>query len=175
MDKHIEIWVNKKINEMEPSQRDIAVGNIIREEVDIFQVYMGCAERLIKSLFLLNSGGVVTLLAYLHDKLSSVDVDNQVWCLSISLRLFILGLMSAFFLVVADYFFLGKRLFNYMKQSREFLDDKISFSKINRFAGVPDFCCEKILYFFCVMFMGGVSVLSAVFGILVGLYAYQLV
>ena len=75
--------------------------DILRINSSHLTQYNGATERAIKALFLINSGGIIAILAYLYK-------DTLPFCSKtlfiLSLTLFLIGLLFAFAVVTFDYF-----------------------------------------------------------------------
>lgn len=74
-------------------------------------VYLGCVERVIKALFLINGGGTIALFSYAH---THPDLYSNSNYLSHSLLSFVIGLLFAHVTVGFDYLFV---LINKVKNS----------------------------------------------------------
>lgn len=98
--------LEKKLNEMNPLEIQIA-DNIIQRTLDrLLVMYGGVSERGIKALFLINGGGIVAMLAFLHDSYTNKNIY-----LLLSLGCFLLGLILTVMLVGIDYY-IGMRFLN---------------------------------------------------------------
>lgn len=171
MDDHVKLWTEKRINEMSFPEREAAVTNILREKGAIYDTYIGCAERIIKALFLMNSGGVVTILAYLHGFKEAGAVKNEYW-INLSLCVFLTGLVSAFILVACDYLIVNRGFTKYSSHTRKFLRNEISFSEIDWFKNDEISCYQRFISFIFLYFTGALAFASAIAGIAFGLIGY---
>lgn len=117
--------MEKYINDMDHTEKEFATAHITRIEDNLLKVYLDCAERTTRALFMLNAGGTGTLLAYIYN-----TGTNSSWIKS-ALGVFILGLILAFILVAFDYFFLLGRVQDFHNKITDFYSNKISFNILN--------------------------------------------
>jgi hypothetical protein len=153
--------MSKKIDEMNPATREFAMENIIRHGDNIRDMYSNSAERVIKALLFLSSGGLVTVLAYI----STTPKSTGIFCLSGSLMMFLLGLLTATFFVAYDCYKLHKYLLRFVRDYSDFTDNKISFDQIWHFSSSR----ESDSY---LVWLGLISFLFIVLGIALGLCGY---
>lgn len=174
MDQHVQVWKMKKINDMELAEREVAVSNILRYEEVQRGIYLGCAERIVKSLFMVNSGGVVAVLTYLHPPNNMAPIKEL--SLLSSLKFFLVGLLCAFILVACDYLVVSYRISNFNKQCAQFFNNSSIFSNIKAFqsSSFEDEYLEKMVYWLFVYGAGAVSFSCAIFGITIGVNGYFL-
>lgn len=56
------------IKDIPLSEKEKIITNILKITDNLQSIYFSCVERIIKSLFIINSGGVVTTLTYIYNK-----------------------------------------------------------------------------------------------------------
>lgn len=163
-------WMVKNINDMEFTEREAAISNIIRSEDGLLKLYLGCAERLMNALFLINSGGAVALIAFLH----LIQNPAKKWWIAFSLIVFLIGLVCAFVLVGADYLFVAHGFSKFGREKKNFLLAKAPFSSIGYFQMQKGCCVRAVVYWFSVYIPGGISFICAIIGVGIGIYGYFL-
>ncbi|MBV8802243.1 MAG: hypothetical protein JO131_04635 [Gammaproteobacteria bacterium] len=110
-------------------EKHLATSNIIREESNVNSLYLGCAERAIKALFLINGGGVITVLTYIyHATTLSANLFT-----SISLVAFLIGLALVFNVVARDFYYIKDKSIEFKDDIQYFLLGKTPFKNISRF------------------------------------------
>jgi len=122
--------------------------------------YNGASERIIKLLVLLNSGGIVTVLAYFY----KTDSTHAKCLLKISLWFFLFGLLFSSLLVTLDYLICMSRLEKFNSGVGDFYDDKVSFQETPELNGKNTF--PKII----TIGLGFLSGASALVGVLIGVF-----
>ncbi|MFA6058614.1 MAG: hypothetical protein WC756_10485 [Taibaiella sp.] len=141
--------MGKRIGEMDSATSGWAMQNINMHANNIWNMHSNAAERIIKILLFLSSGGVVTILAYI----SNTTKNAGAFCLSGSLIMFLLGLSIATFLVAYDYYVSRTYLIRFCKDYSDFTENKISFDQIwhfssNRKSGAHLIWMGLICFFF---------------------------
>jgi hypothetical protein len=124
--------LGKKLNEMNTSEIQITNNIIYRTHDRLLNIYAGVTERALKALFLINGGGVVALLAYLHD--SSPLVFNKLIC---SLTCFLLGLVLTVVLVALDFYVCLNYLNNYTLNLTSFNHGEIKLEDVQHYSTRP--------------------------------------
>lgn len=116
--------LGKKLNEMNPAEVQLT-DTIVQRTLDRLSVmYAGVSERGIKALFLINGGGIVTMLAYFHEP----SVEKNI-LLFLSFVCFLLGLMLTVILVGIDYYIGMKFLNNYSSNIKNLTMEKLNCQK----------------------------------------------
>lgn len=157
-------WQSMQFSKMDGTGQNLATANIIREADNVNALYIGCSERAIKSLFLLNSGGAVTILAYIHNNLDSLNVF-----IKISLVIFLLGLVLAFDVVARDFYYIQKKSLEFHSDVRKFLSSNIPFNGIRRFQPNHELVENHAKI---TIKLGEISAYCIVWGIFFGLLGY---
>jgi hypothetical protein len=155
----------KFIRHMNKTEREY-----VKERVDMIsdflvQQYNGATERVIKSLFLINAGGVVTILTYLHN--SSLAKCSKMLC-AVALLFFIVGLVFSFMMVSLDYFSCYWRQNFFNKNVKNFFDDKVTLAEVPDLNG--EHPSQKMVGW--LMGFGIFSGAFSIFGIFFGLFGY---
>jgi hypothetical protein len=119
----------KKLSEMDTHEIQITNNIIYRTQDRLLNIYSGVTERALKALFLINGGGVVALLTYLHD--SSPFIMTK---LILSLSCFLLGLIMTVFLVAIDFYVCLNFLNKYTANLRTFNSDEMRLEEIQNYA-----------------------------------------
>ncbi len=164
MDKHVSEWVGKCINDMTPPQADAAKANILRIDDRLSIIYQGCSERAVKALFLVNSGGVISILTYIFQDRKLIHNPD----IKFSLLTFLFGLAFVFLGVVGvDYFLSFYRSQSFGRQVKKFIGNEIAFFDIHQF-NKPGLRWFDLLVLAFGILSGG----CAIGGILFGLKAY---
>ena len=160
-------WRTLRLDEMNPNtnENQWAIWNILRAEENLKSIYFGCVERSIKALFLLNSGGTITILAYIYHAQNSCAKA----LLSIGLILFLLGLLFAVSVVGFDYFLFLKKLRQYNRDIRTFFAFQLPFNRIQEFSPNQNDKAGLIG-----VWLGIISLVFALLGIAFGLLGYFL-
>jgi hypothetical protein len=157
---------SKKYSELEPNQQAFLFQMLLREEDKNQHLYLGAVERAIKALFLLNSGGVVTILAYMSNLGNNGSFN---YYLIGSLIIFLIGIISALIVVVIDYLFLLDRLNKFNEDTKKYLGNNISYNEIRQFNRQCN-VSRKIWYFsIC---SGFISLACIIVGIGLGMKGY---
>lgn len=151
-----------KIQEMNPIERDRIIIAVTTEGNELRRAYDSSMERAIRSILFINSGGVVTLLAY---KRIGTEIKNLL--ISGSLLFFLLGLMLIFILVIWDYFIVRERLRQFSDDANNFFENKIPLNQIDHFNRSKKRPQEKIL-----LLVGCISAFLAILGTVLGLLNY---
>jgi hypothetical protein len=157
-------WQKITYTEMKPDEKFCATSNIIRAQQDLNTIYFSCSERAIKSLFLINGGGIIAVLAYTHDKTSNIFV-------TISLIIFLMGLILVLILVKNDFFYILQKAKNFNVDINEFLLGSKSFSKITHFHST-EAGDKNVQSTIC---LGKISYWCTIIGIVSGILGYMLV
>ncbi len=131
---------------------------VLRIEERLYETYRTCADRAIKALFFLNSGGAVTILTY--QKAASKN------SFSVPLRIFLVGLVAIFIMVAIDYFLVLNIRDAFKKNALLFLEHKLSFPQFQN-------ALERKEWFRVALFLGIISGVSVVVGIIWGLTLYS--
>lgn len=157
-------WENMTFSMMSAAEKTIATSNIVREDENINSLFYNCAERAINTLILLNSGGCITVLAYIYRTTKS----SSNYFLNFSLIIFILGLLFVFYVIESDFRNTRNKSLDYKKDIKNFLLDKITFREIKKFqlSKVSD------TSFDCTTLVGYLSAACALFGIATGIIGY---
>lgn len=121
------MMLQKKLSEMDTNEIQITNNILFRTENRLLDIYAGVTERALKALFLINGGGVVTLLAYLHD----TSVANLK--LILSLAAFLLGLLMTVVVVAVDYYVCLKSLRNFTVNLQRFNNDNIKLDEAQHY------------------------------------------
>ncbi len=152
-----------RFNNMDPNQQQNIISIILRHDEVLRTIFLGSIERIIKALFLVNAGGLITLLAYLYK--DHVTMNARV-LFNTSLNWFLFGFIFAFIVVISDYLSLLFRTKNYNKQTSQFLSKKqLEFEKIDEFKA-KSFWREFINW--AVIVIGTISFVFAVIGVYYG-------
>lgn len=130
-----------------------------RQFENLKNLYLESVERSIKTLFLLNAGGVVTVLAYLF-KLSHSCSKSL---LILSLIAFIIGLLLALLVVVLDFRNADSSFTYYSSNMDKYFVSTISYQELNQF---------KLINKKYIVNLGYVSGVCIPFGVLFGLIGY---
>jgi uncharacterized membrane protein len=156
---------SKKYSELEPNLQAFLFQMLLKEEDKNQHLYLGAVERAIKALFLLNSGGVVTILAYMNHLGNSGSFNHF---LIGSLIIFLIGIISALIVVVIDYLFLLDRLNKFNEDTKKYLENNISYNEMqfNQNCNVS----HKMWYFS--IFSGFFSLACIIAGIGLGMTGY---
>lgn len=157
-------WQKKKFSSMEASEQYLATSNIIREDSNVNSLYMGAAERAINALFLMNSGGAITVLAYIYH----ASVPSAKLFLSISLVTFLLGVALVFNVVARDFYYIRNKSLEFKNDIQSFLLGKIPFSDIKRFQMQQPLDKAPTITLLC----GNISAYCTIVGIFFGLLGY---
>lgn len=157
-------WLKKNYDDMTATEKSAAEANIIREESNINQIYQGCAERAVKSLFLLNGSGAIAILAYLHAQSFYANL-----LIRLSLFSFLCGLLMALCIVARDFDWAKTKSQDFHSDVRQFLRHRnIPFDNIRWFrqdqpSDTSPKATERIGIF---------SVAFFIIGLLTGTYGY---
>lgn len=146
-----------KFSEMDANTKMNAIIELTQVKNDLFKIYQYCSEQVTKSLFLVNSGGIITLLAFIH---SNPSLKNH--GLTLALFSFICGLISDFTLVIYDYFVILSKSNQFKTDLEKFYNNYIPLTEIK-------LLLEKRKFSWVVL-MGIASGLFAVIGIIISLY-----
>src|SRR5258708_5461588 len=121
-----------KLNELSETQQQVMNNCIkIKEATNtLSNIYLCCMETTIKALFLLNAGGTVTVLAYMHQVM---HIKQKTCLFSISLVSFLAGLIFTFILVAYNFGSLYKRLKEFIDDIMNYRSNKIQFNEIKLF------------------------------------------
>ncbi|HCD9515733.1 TPA: hypothetical protein NGI80_000182 [Legionella pneumophila] len=153
----------KKYTELLPEDKAKIFNVLCIEHENNRNLYLGSAERAINTLFLLNTGGTVTLLTYLFQK-KQPDIN----CFLIfSLCTFIIGIILALIVVLIDFEYLRKNLTKFCDNMCKYLDGDILYNEIRQF---QQNTMNKL--FNCSLWAGYLSLLCIFLGITFGLYGY---
>jgi len=158
-------WQARLFTEMDETQRQWATSNIVRVGDNLNRIYESCAERAIKLLTLINSGGIITVLAYIYRPKG----DPTGMLLSISLMLFVIGLMCILDVVARDYDFTQNISLRFNEDVQHFLLGEIPFADIRQFQIRENVIDEEIRF---TVKLGKCSGYLAVMGIFFGLLGY---
>lgn len=161
MEQDNKSWQEKMVQEMNMEELQQANFYTVRTADKLMTAYLGCVERIIKSLFLINAGGVVTILTYLHQSDISYNVKKL---LDKSLKAFLAGLFFALVLVSIDYFLMLTRVNKFNGDIENFREGKILFSKIIKSQSKKDWIW--------VVGFGAFSFVCLIAGIIFGLMGY---
>lgn len=152
----------KRLPELNMNEVQIA-DNIIQRTLDrLLKIYNGVSERGIKALFLTNGGGVVTVLAYLHNSSSAYNS-----CLVVSLCLFLIGLGLTVLLVGFDHYLSLNSLKNYNDNIIRYNNGKINLADT---LIITNKCLTKIGK--AIIPIGYVSAILFFIGTIFGMYGY---
>jgi hypothetical protein len=121
------MMLQKKLSEMDPNEIQITNNILFRTENRLLDIYAGVTDRALKALFLINGGGVVTLIAYMHDS-SVVNIK-----LIASLAAFLLGLLLTVMVVAVDYYVCLESLRNFAANLQRFNNDKIKLDEAQHY------------------------------------------
>lgn len=124
------IYRMRQINDLNQAEASYAAENIARMGDNLQSIYLGCLERITSALFLINGGGVVTILAYMY---KSEGPNNSILLFVYSLCSFIVGLLLAFTYTALDFWLVRKKLLRFSNDAFDFFINKISFMEINLF------------------------------------------
>lgn len=138
--------------------------DILRHDSSLLSQYNGATERVIKSLFLISSGGVITVLAYLYKGALSDCVKSL---LVSSLTLFLFSLVLAFVVVIVDYFICLFRLERFHKQIE---DENKSPEDVDELTGRHPYPKIKVP----LLILGVISAITILLGITLGLLGFYL-
>lgn len=155
----------KYFKEMNESQQSSITNTLVRAENDLRTIYLGCTERLIKSLFLINGGGVIALLAYIYKNEIQLSIIKK-YLFSVALITFLIGLCFTFILVICDFLFVFKKHNILRAEIFDFFDNKILVNRFSVFKR-PNQKSNQLIYI-----VGVLSCLCVCFGIIVGLCGY---
>lgn len=97
----------------------------------LLEQYNFATKQIIKALFLINSGGVITILAYWYRGAKGCST----LLLGSSLGMFLIGLILAFILVAADYFLCKHRVESFNSNMLQLYNNSITPSLIPDFNG----------------------------------------
>ncbi|VEB35519.1 hypothetical protein [Legionella cherrii] len=142
------------------TQRNQILYLVFRQEENLKSLYLGSVERSLKTLFLLNAGGVVTVLAYI--KKTNYCAKTLLY---ITLIIFLLGLLSALLVTFLDFKNSYDSYMQYQNNLKEYFSNKIVYQKVNEFTGTDIRHIIRIGYF---------SALCIPAGLLFGLIGYFL-
>jgi membrane-associated protease RseP (regulator of RpoE activity) len=148
-----------KYNQLTPEQQNGIFFLIFKQEENLKNLYLATVERGIKSLFLVNAGGVVTILAYIFKHTNGCSK----YLLFISLLSFLLGLMSALLVVFLDFKSMYAAYTNYCSKLKEYLINTITYGQLN------DLEMIKVDH---IIWIGYLSLACIPFGVLFGLIGY---
>lgn len=156
-------FMSNYFEEMNKSEQASITNTLIRNASDFRMIYLGSAERIIKSLTLINSGGIIAILAYLYKDTNSAHKSNV---LSFSLIMFLIGLISIFTVVIYDFILNDRNHTNLRNGIDNFYANKITVKQLNIF----DIEIHKPNTF--IYICGIISIICAILGIAFGLGGY---
>lgn len=113
--------------DLKPEEKIRCEQYMIRTLDMLRDLYLGASERAIKSLALVNGGGVITMLSYIH----AISPPNEY--VKFSLYAFIGGFVLFFLIVLLEFKFCSSQFEKFAKQIRQFYKDEIGFSEIDIF------------------------------------------
>lgn len=151
--------LDKKYSDLDEVEKSIAE-SYIKYYRDLYQnAQSESSKRAVNSLFLLNSGGIVTILSYMQDKvITKVGVS--------SFLLFIIGLGSAFALVSFDYLNTYNSINNFSTVVQNYSIGEVTLRNIRSKVEEHNCLSRKLLWF------GIVSAFCVVIGIFLGMLFY---
>lgn len=151
--------VTKKYSDLESEVKNLVFHTILREEERLLALFLGAAERAIKILFLLNAGGVATILAYIANKGANGLLIG-------SMLSFIVGIIAAMIVVGWDYQYTSNRFSNFQADAAKYLNDEILFYEIKQFK-------TKSRWSSCIIVLiGYLSAACILIGIALGILGY---
>lgn len=148
-----------KYNDLDPEQKNGIFFLIFKQEENLKNLYLASVERSIKSLFLVNAGGVVTILAYIFNQNNRCAKS----LLFLSLLSFLIGLMSALLVVFLDFKSMYSAYTNYCLKLKKFISNAITYNQLN------DLNIMRVDY---IVWIGYLSSACIPLGILFGLIGY---
>lgn len=164
-EQDINYWP-KKCGQMNNTERGLLYADVVRISDALLILYTGATERVIKSLFLINSGGIITILAYIYRGTSAASKN----LLNYAFIMFLVGLILAFALVILDYFTCERRSKTFSTKIKELYEDQMTPSQIPELNGIHPF--PKVAYF--PIGIGILSGIAIAFGIFFGLKGFLL-
>jgi len=129
--------MNERFNEMNELEKQAKIAFIQRHWEILMSIYLGSAERMIKVLLLVNSGGLITILAYLYKQKTP---DNINILFKSSLSWFLCGLIATIVIAIIDYvtFLVRQHLYGY--DTHNFYGKKqLKFGEIGEFSTKGNF------------------------------------
>src|SRR5437879_5476950 len=123
------LMIGKRISELPKELQNFAMEHASRAGYAIQSSYYEKEERLVKSLLMINSGGVVIMMSYLHVK---CFLNN--WLIT-SLITFLAGLIFSLILLVCDYYHWKGQLCRFSEDSGKFQNDQSTWDEIRHFSG----------------------------------------
>lgn len=148
-----------KYNDLNPEQKNGIFFLIFKQEENLKNLYLASVERGIKSLFLVNAGGVVTILAYIFKQNNSSAKS----LLFLSLLSFLIGLMSALLVVFLDFKSMYSAYNNYCFKLKQFMSSEITYNQLNEL---------KMMRTDYIVWIGYLSLACIPLGVLFGLIGY---
>lgn len=156
--EHINLSIYSKLDY---EQKNYIHTLLFRREDLIRSMYFESVERSIKTLFLLNAGGIITILANI--------VRNGSTCSKImfitSLIIFLLGLHLSLLTVLLDFRSRKRMFFNFISKAKDYLADKIPYKDINE---------DKNISPHIIVYIGYAAAICIPIGIFFGLFGYLL-
>ena len=150
------------LKDMDPELKITCSVGIARHSETLRTIYLGCAERLIKALFFVNSGGLIAILTYMYKDTTTIRAKNF---FHISFGWFLAGFIVAFVLVICDYLVARSMMNNYHQEIGQFREQELDFEKIKAFSTTQGWC-KKIDWAF--MIIGALSIGFTGMGIFYG-------
>ena len=150
----------KCISEMNVDEK-IKAETIFNRSIDIHLTgFLGATDRVVKALFLINGGGVVTLLSYLHG-LPTAHCHSLLW----SLGMFLLGVFLIGIIVVLNFDISLINFNKFINNFKRFFHNETIFSNTQKI-GVSVVITKMLLI------LGHLSFVCFLIGVGVGLYGY---
>lgn len=119
---------NIKFGEMNEVQKNEIKGILFYARNLIVTYYFNVVERAIKLLSIINGGGTITILTFIHSTSSKIN-----WMLNFSLIAFLFGIILLLILVALDYQQELCRINDFDIDIREFYSNKTSLDEIRHF------------------------------------------
>lgn len=132
---------------------------VLTAQNNLINFYLAACERAIKSLTLVNSGGIISILSYLH-----ADRPLNYW-LIFSLIGFVCGLFSALLLLVLDFRGSLSRIKEFGEEIEQFQNNAISTDQIRAFSADTNTSNSS-------MYVGYLSLIFGIIGIIMGFIGY---
>lgn len=148
-----------KINEMDPEMQKIAMASIENTGGSIQSGFFERQRDLKNTLFVLSTGGVITMLTYMHDA-----SDNSLWLIG-ALLVFLLAIIFTLAWYVFDYYYWRNQLTHYAEDIDKFEHNLITWQTVRYHSG------NKGKYTFASLCMGTAIGFFAL-ALLLGLIGY---
>lgn len=154
-------WRDKRYNQMSSQEASFAIWNVTRLDDHLKKIYTSFSETIIKTLILLDLGGIAAVLMYFR---WGMNVDAKTLFI-IALTLFCLGLGLIVFSVAASYMNIFMNMQRYQDDVKKFLSFDLSFADIRQFEITSE--KERLSMRFALL-----SAICTYFALAAGLIAY---